>query len=487
MNLIEPVSSISTKRAVNLYTIVLFLSFGILLYWLATERYEVFINYHKDIANNTTKIVAFEINKSLKEKQRIIDIFIESHKDLITDLSDNPEDEEIYQALEDHLRKYQPDFFAFNIMTLIGEPIIGDFDGNIGEICLQDLQRYVQNGKQNIRIHPNSNAYHYDIVSKYSNDKTSQLFFVSFKINELSDLLNSTQPEKHSLILINKEQNNLIEITAEGSRLEISDRLDFRMNDVENLRSLSTTKINDSSWHIIDMRDEGLFDNYKNKIIKEYLIAFFAFAIIALLMRAILISQDKKRTAAETQLQKNHKQIKDLNNQLELLSRIDSLTGLYNRRYFDEMINQEWNRGLRSKHKLSCILLDVDYFKNYNDFYGHQAGDKCLKEIARLMIEIFRRAGDVVARYGGEEFIILMSESSKEDVQAAITQFQDELKKLKIPHQKSEVANFVTVSAGLVNQIPSKDESIEDFIRKADLALYQAKTGGRNQWIIHKQ
>ena len=90
-------------------------------------------------------------------------------------------------------------------------------------------------------------------------------------------------------------------------------------------------------------------------------------------MRNILLKQDAKRTIAEEQLKKNHEQIKDLNNQLEILSRTDSLTALFNRRYFDEIISQEWNRGSRSNQTLSCLILDIDYFKDYNDFYGHQA------------------------------------------------------------------------------------------------------------------
>ena len=487
MLLIEPVSSLSIKKAVDLYTIVLFLSFGILLYWLATDRYQVFINTHEDKAGNTTKIVAFEISKALKEKHRIIDIFVESSRSLITELANNPEDESVHQVIAERLKKHLPDFFAFNIMTPLGEPIIGDFDGDIGELCLGDLKHYIKTGEQRVRLHPNHNEYHYDIISEYSTDGTKQIFFVSFNVDEISDILNSAQSSKHSLILINKESSNLIEITPQGGRETISGRLDFRMNGNESFRVLSSTKVNGTNWHVVDMRNEGLFTNYRNKTIREYIIAYYAFSIIVLFMRSILVNQDKKRTAAERQLQKNHKQIKELNDQLDLLSKTDSLTGLYNRRYFDEMISQEWNRGLRSNHALSCILIDIDYFKDFNDCYGHQAGDKCLKDISLLMKDSFRRAGDIVARYGGEEFIVIMANSSQQAATAAIELFQEELGKLKIPHEKSRVEKYVTVSAGIVNQVPSRDESIESFIRKADEALYHAKAGGRNQWVIHKQ
>lgn len=487
MKLIEPVSSLSIARAVNLYTIILFLSFGVLLYWLATDRYDVFISSHEDKASNTTRIVAFEINKTLKEKKRLVDIFVENSRGPINELLNNPEEEIIYNSLGARIKKYLPDLFTFNILSQLGEPIIGDFNGDIGKLCMDDLKHYMKHGKQRIRLHPNHNVYHYDIVSEFLTNGAKQIFFASFEVNEISEMLKSAQSINHNLILINKEANNLIEITPQGGRKTISGRLDYRMNGDEYFRVLSTAKVGDTSWHVVDMRKEGLFSGYRNRIIIEYVIAFYVFSIIVLFMRHILIKQDEKRTTAENQLKKNHEQIQVLNDQLELLSKTDSLTGLYNRRYFDDIFNQEWNRALRSSNPLSCILFDVDYFKSYNDSYGHQAGDKCLKDISVLLKDSFRRAGDIVARYGGEEFIVIMADSSQDDAKAAISHFQRELEKLNILHEKSGVANYVTTSAGFVNQIPARDESIDRFIRMADEALYLAKAGGRNQWIMYDQ
>ena len=486
MPLIEPVSTLSIKRAVNLFTIILFLSFGVLLYWLAVDRYQTFISSHESKAINTTKIVAFEINKTLKEKRRVIDMFIESSKELITELSNDPEDADLHQKFSERLKRFQPDFIAFNIMTLLGEPIIGEFDGNIGEFCLKDLKSYIENGEQHIRLHPNNNEHHYDIKSTYLSNGTRLIFFVSFNIKEISDILSSVQSENHNLLLINKEAGNLIEITSEGSRKTISGRLNFRMSGDESFRVLSAIKVKGTDWHVVDMRKEGLFADYRNNILVEYITAYYIFSIIVLFMRSIILKQDEKRTTAEKQLQENHNQIKELNDQLELLSKTDSLTGLYNRRYFDEMMHLEWNRGLRSNNALSCILFDIDYFKDYNDCYGHQAGDKCLKHISVLMKDSFRRASDIVARYGGEEFIVIIADSCPDETKAAIEHFQKELEKLKIPHKQSGVKNYVTTSIGFVNQVPSRDESTDDFIRKADEALYLAKASGRNQWVVHK-
>ena len=148
------------------------------------------------------------------------------------------------------------------------------------------------------------------------------------------------------------------------------------------------------------------------------------------------------------------------------------------------MISKEWNRGLRSHNPLTCALIDVDYFKDYNDAYGHQAGDQCLIDVANVLKDTFRRGGDFVARYGGEEFVILMGDCSKEDAIAAVELLQIELAKLRIPHSGSQVNDYVTISAGIVNEAPTRNQTIDSYIRKADDALYHAKAEGRNKWVM---
>ena len=131
-------------------------------------------------------------------------------------------------------------------------------------------------------------------------------------------------------------------------------------------------------------------------------------------------------------------------------------------------------------------MIDIDYFKKYNDFYGHQAGDDCLIEVSDLMSSVFRRAGDIVARYGGEEFIIAMANSTIDESRKAIKQFQKDLAKKEIKHETSMVSDNVTISAGLVNLVPTHDDTIRSFIQKADNALYTAKASGRNQLNVYE-
>jgi diguanylate cyclase (GGDEF)-like protein len=487
MPLIEPVSSLSIKRSVNLYTLVLFISFGVLLYWLATDRYQVFVNTHENIANTSAKIMAFQVNKILEEQKREIDIFVDDSHTLLTNLSVSPDNIKFNQILSNRLKKHQPNANGYNIFTKTGAPLLNNPVSRDYQSRTEDIKNHIQDDEHTIRLHPDGNGYHYDIISRFSGNQSDHIFLVSFGINEISDLLNSTQSQKHNLVLVNKEPNNSIGITSQGTTKKVSGFLNFKIHNGVDLITLSKTKVKNTNWYVVDMSDVDLFSGYRNKIITEFLIAYYIFAMIVLFMRYILLKQDAKRSLAEEQLKNNHEQIKVLNNSLDLLSKKDGLTNLYNRRYFDEMAKHEWNRGIRTLNTLSCILLDIDHFKDYNDHYGHQAGDKCIKDISDLLKKSFRRSGDIVARYGGEEFIVIMSDSSEDEAKVAIIKFQLALAKLKIPHKASKTNSFVTTSAGVIVQIPLADGTIGAFVKNADKALYLAKEAGRNQWVLHKK
>ncbi|MGB3193137.1 MAG: diguanylate cyclase [Limnoraphis sp.] len=166
--------------------------------------------------------------------------------------------------------------------------------------------------------------------------------------------------------------------------------------------------------------------------------------------------------------------------ELERLAKIDGLTQIANRRYFDEYLEREWKRLAREKQFLSLILCDVDCFKLYNDFYGHPSGDYCLKEIAQAISRTARRPADLVARYGGEEFVIVLPNTTLIGGLKVANLIRQEVKKLKILHAKSIVDSSVTVSLGVSTTIPHLELSPKTLIRVADEALYKAKNKGRN-------
>ncbi|HET8708585.1 MAG TPA: diguanylate cyclase, partial [Pseudomonadales bacterium] len=195
-----------------------------------------------------------------------------------------------------------------------------------------------------------------------------------------------------------------------------------------------------------------------------------------LLERAVRISylQRKLLGLENAFLQENNIQLRD-----ELL--IDSLTHITNRRGFDNAIAQEWDRALRNHYPLALILFDVDYFKQFNDSYGHQAGDACLTGIAAVPKSMIGRAGDSVARYGGEEFIVTLIGTSLEDARLFAEDMCERVMELSIPHKSSQVADVVTISCGVAAIVPDQATRYEDLIKLADNALYESKRNGRNR------
>lgn len=175
-----------------------------------------------------------------------------------------------------------------------------------------------------------------------------------------------------------------------------------------------------------------------------------------------------------------YQQLQQANQQLERMVKIDGLTGVANRRHFDEALQSEWVKLQRGQFPLSLILCDVDFFKRYNDYYGHPAGDRCLVQIARAMSRVVMRSVDLVARYGGEELAVILPNTDIEGALIVATRIHSEIRQLKIPHERSPISELVTVSLGISSLDTKSDVSPEELVASADEALYEAKSQGRN-------
>jgi diguanylate cyclase (GGDEF)-like protein len=193
---------------------------------------------------------------------------------------------------------------------------------------------------------------------------------------------------------------------------------------------------------------------------------------------AILEARNKELNATRIQLQ-------DANSQLLKLVSIDGLTGIANRRHFDEVLSREVRRCLRERQPLSLILCDIDGFKRYNDSYGHARGDDTLKRVAQAVEKTFRRAGDLAARYGGEEFAIVLPGIEARRAWLFADRLRRNIWRLTIPNAVSPVADRVTISAGVATALPDRIYAIEELIQAADMALYRAKGNGRNRVEAH--
>lgn len=176
-----------------------------------------------------------------------------------------------------------------------------------------------------------------------------------------------------------------------------------------------------------------------------------------------------------------HVTLKKKSDHLEKLTCVDGLTNIANRRRFDDFFQQEWNRASRTQTAISVILMDVDFFKNYNDNYGHSAGDVCLARVAHALAGTPARNTDLVARFGGEEFIAALPETSIEQACAIAEKMRRNVESIDIPHSYSLASDKITVSFGVATTIPSRGATPSDLIKAADATLYKAKESGRNR------
>ncbi len=177
-----------------------------------------------------------------------------------------------------------------------------------------------------------------------------------------------------------------------------------------------------------------------------------------------------------------HAELKRYRDYLESISYLDGLTGIPNRRKFDEQYELVWNIAKRDRIPISIIMIDIDQFKLYNDYYGHQAGDECLLQVAQGLSEIIVRKTDLMARYGGEEFICILPNTDETAAFLIAENLRNNIIKLQIPHTKVNEENILTISLGVATSIPeTKDSDYSELIKDADHALYKSKTNGRNK------
>lgn len=197
-----------------------------------------------------------------------------------------------------------------------------------------------------------------------------------------------------------------------------------------------------------------------------------------------LKTEMNQRKAREDDLLVLNDRLAEMNRELERLSTTDSLTGLANRRSFNEFLSREWLREQRERQPFSVIMIDIDHFKNYNDHYGHLEGDICLQKVAWALQSALCRPGDLLARYGGEEFVAILPHTDLQGAVELADNLHQRISELELEHDDSPVSSFVTVSAGIACVIPNQSISPSQVVAMADKALYVAKESGRNQSAI---
>lgn len=193
-----------------------------------------------------------------------------------------------------------------------------------------------------------------------------------------------------------------------------------------------------------------------------------------------VLRQRVRRLIHQSQL---YRQLEAANQELRRLANLDGLTQIANRRCFDDYLEREWRRMTRERQPIALILADIDYFKAYNDTYGHLAGDACLKQVVQAVREMVRRPADLLARYGGEEFAIVLPNTTLAGAVQVAELVRQRVDELAIEHNSSHCSTYVTLSYGVAGIVPTSELQPTDLIQQADEALYRAKAAGRNQVV----
>jgi diguanylate cyclase (GGDEF)-like protein len=227
----------------------------------------------------------------------------------------------------------------------------------------------------------------------------------------------------------------------------------------------------------------------KSAGIKTWLASFFPIFNVDNIPYCVgfVVIEISDRKKAEADMQYAESMLRKANLELEKLVNLDGLTQIANRRCFDDRLSIEWQRLSREQQPMSLLLLDIDYFKRYNDCYGHQVGDECLQAIAQALEKALYRPADLVARYGGEEFVAILPNTSLDGAVIVAEQIRSAIANLEIPHQNSDISDIVTISIGVTTLIPSPKQKSSTLIKQADVALYSAKQQGRNRAIVFNE
>ncbi|MFT4939140.1 MAG: diguanylate cyclase (GGDEF)-like protein [Paraglaciecola sp.] len=278
------------------------------------------------------------------------------------------------------------------------------------------------------------------------------------------EILNAGLSDKYQILRCDAAPSALMMAQIEQPDIIL---LDIGMPEMNGYQVCHALKENDLTRHIPVIFSSSL-DTVEDEILgfefgaSDYITKPFNMQLVRLRVQNLLLLKQKT----------------DL---LEKLANLDGLTNIPNRRHFDAVFDAEWQRAKRRKQSVSVCLLDVDSFKQFNDHYGHVAGDKCLIDIANKLADSCRRGSDVVARYGGEEFVVLLPEGDSADARVFAEYLCKKIFSLGIKHDYSTCADVITVSVGVATVIPSDDVSREGLLTQADEQLYRAKKKGKNQ------
>ena len=309
--------------------------------------------------------------------------------------------------------------------------------------------------------------------------KAIHMYWNSYQTHEQSvDEQKYTDYVGNKIEDMNLQFLKILELLYEGNDLSLISitRLKKNMNELDSL----IKKLITYEEQVAESNQKSLLLSFHATIVQIAMIVF-----VVVLFASYLASYIFKSIEYQQALQSlNAEKLKKLNKQLEESSYTDSLTSLSNRRYFNIVYDREFKRAMRLQHKIAFMMLDIDFFKQYNDTYGHLAGDETLKSVAKTLQTTLKRPTDYVFRLGGEEFGVLLTETNEEETKNIAKKINNNIENIKIEHEKNKASDYVTISIGVMLLTPSDVDEQESILSEADDKLYKAKESGRNRYVL---
>ncbi len=272
--------------------------FGLVLLWIAMTRHDEFIRHNEIVARQATRGVVDEIARFIVNKQRLVKLFSQEQRPLLVQLIQQPDDYTQQQRVGDKLRQYFPGYFSYTIADQEGRPYIDDFDGQVSTLCQMDIVDFALNGIQSPRVHPHPLMYHFDIMAKMTDEKTSHILFVSFSADMLGDLIHNIQPANHELMLLLPGASPLIEVTATGARNNLQ-RDHFHLTPGETRRLVRLEQVPGTQWEIAALYRANLFKTFQRQLILQSLLMFVPFMLFATAIFYLFRRTERLRHQAE--------------------------------------------------------------------------------------------------------------------------------------------------------------------------------------------
>jgi len=283
----------------NILSIIIVASVvGVLLFAIGVLRYNDIYKNHATIAKKSTRNLAHDTELFVREHQRLVKLFGDLHVDLISTLANEPNNIELEEELLAAAKKFFPNLFSLTVSDENGNRYIEDFNGLMGELCLNDLKEFVKSKNNFPRIHPNIEGYHFDILAEIVDKEKTFILFISFQSHILSKAILSAQVPGHQLLITYPTENGLIEATSSGPRSTL-DRDSYLLSDNESARSMSKTKINGTSWYAEDLHEENLFYDIKKEIILQFSFIYIMLIGICVLLIIIIRKEALLKSVAE--------------------------------------------------------------------------------------------------------------------------------------------------------------------------------------------